>query len=115
MSAPCAKLMTPVALYVSRKPTAASAAIAPSARPLASNAVKLLTACSRAPGRLPGLRSSRRRSRRGGGRRSQVVVTTVKGNEPGANAMCFAMLSLPAASNFTMSAACDSTWSASDL
>ncbi len=46
MSAPCAKLMTPVALYVSRKPTAASAAIAPSARPLASNAVKLLTARS---------------------------------------------------------------------
>src|SRR5262245_55977800 len=59
MSAPCAKLMTPVALYVRRNPTAASAAIAPSARPLASNAVNLLTACSRAPRRRSAPGSSR--------------------------------------------------------
>jgi hypothetical protein len=38
-----------------------------------------------------------------------VVVTTVNGSEPGANVMCFATLSLPALSNFTMSAACDNT------
>src|SRR5918995_471763 len=43
MRSPWAKFTTPVALYVMRKPTAASAAMAPAASPLASSATNVLT------------------------------------------------------------------------